>query len=288
MADSYTFPDVYGQVHPIESDELVQRKLQELETHLAEIAKTAAAAAYGEAQTKCPQLIANDFKLVFLRCEQFNAKLATERFVQYWEKRVEIFGAERAFLPLTLQTTSGALDEDDKAALRHGFVRLVPAKDPVGRAILFADSSRQEANKNDRLRTVRAMWYVMHAALEDVETQKVGVVLISDPRKAKFSQTDSKLDQLMISSIRGCLPVRVSGIHLCHMPTFFSIIFPIIKVFLGQKLRQRITLHQGSVEHVLDRLQAYGLTRDHLPEQLGGTVPLDQEKWVDDRMKAGL
>jgi hypothetical protein len=163
MADSYTSPDVYGQVHPIETDELVQRKLQELETHLAEIAKKAAAA-YGEAQTKCPQLITNDnFKLVFLRCEQFNAKLAAERFVQYWEKRVEIFGAERAFLPLTLQTTSGALDEDDKAALRHGFVRLVPAKDPVGRAILFADPSRQEANKNDRLRTVRPGHVVCHA-----------------------------------------------------------------------------------------------------------------------------
>jgi CRAL/TRIO domain len=283
MADSYTAPDVYGQVHPIESDELVQRKLQELETHLAEIAQKPA---YVEAQTKCPQLLSNDFKLVFLRCEQFNAKLAAERFVQYWQNRVEIFGAERAFLPLSLQ--SGALDKDDIAALRHGFVRLVPTKDPAGRAILFADPSRQEANKNNRLRTVRAMWYVMHVALEDVETQKVGVVLISDPRRAKFSQTDSKLDQLMISSIRGCLPVRVSGMHLCHMPTFFSIIFPIIKVFLGKKLRQRIILHQGSVEHVLDRLQVYGLTRDKLPDQLGGTVPLDQEKWVEDRMKAGL
>jgi hypothetical protein len=125
MADSYTSPDVYGQVHPIESDELVQRKLQELETHLAEIAQTAAAA-YGEAQTKCPQLIANDnFKLVLLRCEQFNAKLAAERFVQYWEKRVEIYGAERAFLPLTLQT-SGAFpsrgQQERSAADRPGHV----------------------------------------------------------------------------------------------------------------------------------------------------------------------
>ena len=277
-----TDPDQYGQVHPIESHDLIASKLKDLEKELSK--SELQSPGYQGARTHCPEQLTNDFKLQFLRCEQFQVDLAAKRIMKYWDKRVEIFGQDLAYLPMTLK---GAL-KDDRKALEAGFVRLLPGiKEPGGRSILYADPSRY-APKKERITTVRALWYVMHAALEDVETQQKGVVIIADPRKAKMSQTDTKLDKLNVESIRGCLPVRVAAMHLCHMPAFFALIFPIIKVFLGERLRQRIKLHNGSVSHVMERLSTFGLTSEMLPNQLGGNFLLDHERWLADRERGGM
>jgi len=66
-------PDIYGQLHPVETPELIARKREELE---AEIAKLADKKNLEEAQKKCPQLLTDDFKLMFLRCEVFNADVS--------------------------------------------------------------------------------------------------------------------------------------------------------------------------------------------------------------------
>lgn len=42
--------------------------------------------------------------------------------------------------------------------------------------------------KVDRVSRIRAVWYVMLAALEDVETQRRGVCLVVTFRNAKLSQ----------------------------------------------------------------------------------------------------
>lgn len=69
-------PDVYGQVHPIESDELLVAKLRDLEEELGLIA-TEDKTHWMQAMAKCPELVADDSKLKFLRCEVFNADVST-------------------------------------------------------------------------------------------------------------------------------------------------------------------------------------------------------------------
>lgn len=277
-------PDQYGQVHPIESPELIAAKRKELQDALGEIPDADKQGYLQALDKEYPDLVDGSLPLKCLRCEQFNADAAAKRLTKYWDKRVEIFGTDRAFLPLTLD---GALRGDEKA-LQAGFARLLPGiREPGGRSIIYADPSRY-APKKERLTTVRALWYTMHAALEDEETQKKGVVIIADPRAASLAQTDTKMDQLNVESIRGCIPVRVAAMHLCHMPAFFSLIFPVIKVFLGERLRKRIKLHNGSVAHVLERLTDFGLMPSMLPQQLGGEFDLDHERWLQTRRASGL
>lgn len=182
-------------------------------------------------------------------------------------------------------TLAGGL-KDDMVALRIGLGRVIPkTPDPGGRSCLFYDPSRQDKTKYSTESMSRVMWYVLHEALEDETTQRKGIVIVAYPQHAKFSQLDRTLMRNVTSSIRGCIPVRLSAIHLCHPPSFFQLVFPIIKFFLGERLRQRINVHGGSHEHVLNRLeQKFGLTRDKLPTEIGGEVVLDHDAWLDQRL----
>jgi hypothetical protein len=81
--------------------------------------------------------------------------------------------------------------------------------------------------------------------------------------------------------------VRLSGFHICHPPTLFRIIFPLIKLFLGERLRKRIRVHSGSEEKVQDEFCTYGLTKDVIPSELGGDVVVDLDSWLQGRKSAG-
>jgi hypothetical protein len=72
-----TEPDIYGQCHPMETDELIQAKLKEFEAELLTLTTTQTAS-LAMAQEKCPELLDTDFKVMFLRCEVFNVKVSRE------------------------------------------------------------------------------------------------------------------------------------------------------------------------------------------------------------------
>jgi len=237
---------------------------------------------------------------MFLRCELFNAELAAQRIGNYWNRRIELFGANRAFKPLNLgrdgalssvhSSDDGNINElcdasekHDESMVQHtlkglslGFVRPTLTHDSGGRAIMFADPSRLSGyNKKDdaqRLGVARAMWYVMHSILEgNHSVQKIGVVMIVYPHNAKVSVIDRKLMKMNFESISGCIPLRIGGIHICHPPWFFGkIVYPIMKVIMSERMRKRIRVQSGSEERVLENLKGYGLGREVLPSEIGG------------------
>lgn len=232
---------------------------------------------------KCPGQLTEAFKLMFLRCEVFNADLAALRLTTYWKKRLQMFGPDRAFLPLTQDEAL----KNDAVALGMGYFQLNLPKDPSGHGIIFVDPSRQDKSKYERESMVRSMWYVMHAALEDEETQKKGLVVIAYPKKVKLSQVDRALTKMNMDSLKGCLPIRIGVFHVCHPPGFFQLVFPVFKMFLGERLRKRFRVHGGSDNHVLETLAGFGLTKDHLPSEIGGNIVLDHTDWLVDRKAGG-
>ena len=73
-------PDVYGQVHPVETPELIQTKLAEFDNAVAELVRNEEKdnTSLCRAVEKCPELLTKDFKLKFLRCEVFHVDLAVD------------------------------------------------------------------------------------------------------------------------------------------------------------------------------------------------------------------
>jgi hypothetical protein len=187
-------------------------------------------------------------------------------------------------MPLTL---SKAL-KDDMVAISMQFYSLTGTKDASGRSIVYLQPSKQDKSKYTRESMCRAMWYIVHAALEDEMTQKRGVVNLSFPDNAKLSQLDRSLVKMNLDCIKGCLPVRQSGMHICHPPSFISLVLPLLKLFMGERMRKRIMLHSGSTEKVLKHIAPFGLPKESIPTNLGGAAVVDFAGWLEQRRAAGL
>ena len=169
-----------------------------------------------------------------------------------------------------------------------GFGQVVPeVKDPKGRSIMFLNPANQDRSKYERKSMVRALWYMVHAALENEEAQKHGVVFVGYGHDAKFSQFDRELGRLNMSSLQGAIPVRLSAIHLCRPPSFFKIIFAFMKLFMKERTKKRFRVHFGTRDQVFEKLSSYGLEKDMLPTEVGGNVVLNLVAWLEKRKSEG-
>lgn len=177
---------------------------------------------------------------------------------------------------------------DDLETLKIGFFHVTGTSDSLGRPILFGDPSKLDKTKYTRDSMARCLWYVLHALVETEEAQKYGVIVIIYPRHAHISQLDRQLMKINAESIKSCIPLRLAAVHACHPPVLMHIILDILRLFLGKRLRQRMRVHSGSDETVLQHLEGYGLTKDLIPTPLGGNVVVDPSGWVDTRLAAEL
>jgi len=73
--DNFTKPDYYGQVHPVENADMIQQGLSNLEKELSQIPEEKKKT-FLEALEKCPDIVNESHKLMFLRCEVFNADVS--------------------------------------------------------------------------------------------------------------------------------------------------------------------------------------------------------------------
>ena len=227
---------------------------------------------------------------------------AAIRIANYWNRRIELFGDNLAFKEIKLgdsgiyskntETNSDNESEHNEKdatiikstilGLSHGILRPTTTHDTGGRAIVFIDPSRlknyNKHNEMERMGVARTFWCVLHSILENNDTaQKVGIVVLAYPHHLKLSYVDRKLMRMNMESLSGCIPVRLGALHVCHPPWFFAkIVFPIMKLVAGDRIRKRVRLHSGTEEKVLQDLEGFGLGKEVLPSELGGEVVLEE------------
>ena len=112
-----------------ESSEMVRQSLKDLQYELEDIRDKPA---YDLAwDTDRAYVEDEDFRLLFLRTDDMNPRLAALRMVRHFQVKLDLFGPDK----LTVDITQDDLDKDAMQALYSGRSRIVPSKDRAGRAV---------------------------------------------------------------------------------------------------------------------------------------------------------
>lgn len=238
--------------------------------------------AYYHAVEMCPRLVNHERKLIFLECENGDVLLAAKKMARYWETRLLVFGPDRCFLPMTL---AGAMQGEAINMINRRIWHLLPVTDSAGRAIMFFSFGRRNFAEYSVRQELMAMWYLLETVMEDENLRRRGYVGLGDSQGMQRRHISRQFEAL-IGAVLECLPITPRGAHFCHpSKLFFYVLFPVIKYIMPKRIRIRLKLHYGSTDQVLVSLASYCLPRDRVPSELGGSLVLDMNQWIQNRLE---
>ena len=121
--------DIYGLNSATEDVDDIKSQLKRLDRVIHNITPKAS---YELAYSTNAEYV-RSLRIMFLRAERYNVKKAANRMIGFFERKENLFGAEK----LTKDISLNDLDDDDKIALGSGFIQVLPEKDRAGRAVLL-------------------------------------------------------------------------------------------------------------------------------------------------------
>ena len=118
---------------------------------------------------------------------------------------------------------------------------------------------------------------------DDALRRRGYVILVNGANTSgrQFSRESPKYLQWLDAA----LPIRMRAAHICNAsPVMHYLILPTVKRFVPRDVRLRGKLHRGSAEELLRYLAEYNLPSDRVPAELGGSVGLDVNQFLIDRI----
>jgi predicted HTH transcriptional regulator len=117
-----------------ESPELIARLLSKMDTWIVkQQQKPKKTEAYDLAELQSPGYVKDkDFRLIFLRADDFNSKQAAHRMIRFFDKKLEMFGPSKLCKDITLKD----LSPEERACVENGHLQLLPVRDRSGRAVV--------------------------------------------------------------------------------------------------------------------------------------------------------
>jgi len=201
---------------------------------------------------------------------------------------------------------------DDLVALEAGVFCMLPRLDASGRQVLYLDPSRhtREGYTSDSLVSIecntslclssrplshvameqlRAIWYVIEVtslANDDIDSGFVNLVWF---KNTNIFDYDAKVYDPMTYFERSAWPIRKCSSHVCCPDSYtLRILKPIVFATKDKEARARTLFHTVPEGQLLSVLSNYGLEKDMLPTDVGGSMKFDQRSWIEDRRAAEL
>ena len=259
---------------------LVDQKLAELEGVLGDIKKNTV---YEKVAFLAPSYVKDrEFLMMFLRSDQFDANKAARRVINYFDSKKILFGEEKLCKRITLDD----LGEDDMAALMSGGFIYLDAYDVSGRRLVLV-SSKWAIFKTWQSH-LRAAWYSIESALlEDVETQKRGVVNVF--YNVDLGQTEQSYFDVWTRAKRiidDSLPYRSKATHYCYNNPLLHPALSLLQMIMGKENRIRFKTHYGSTMECMYALKGFGVPVDKIPiDHQGNLKPNVTRDYVESRRR---
>ena len=115
-----------------------------------------------------------------------------------------------------------------------------------------------------------------------------GFVLLAYLKDFTIWDYDHGLYDQLFYFDKNCWPVKAVASHICCSPLLFvKNIKPIINALVDMHMQSH-NLMLATKSKLPDVLSSYGIERHMLPTGLGGSVHLDQAKWIASQRAAEL
>ena len=262
--------------------EFRQHIIRRLDDELRRIPSTDKLAYYCAIEASCPDATNIERKLAFVEYNNGSIPRAAKQIVSYWQGRLEVFGAERAYLPMAL---SGTLQDEVLKFTSMKKLQPLPMKDTAGRTVLFFTPARRNLAVYTERQEVMVLWYLFDILMDDPMARRNGVVMVGDVRLMQWKHSSRKFGQYF-RMMDPLIPVTKRGLHICYPSSFYyHMIAPVVKRIGPKSLRLRLKVHYGDEEAVLNILATYCLPKRCLPKEIGGDVELDTNQWVLDQLQ---
>ena len=133
---------------------------------------------------------------------------------------------------------------------------------------------------------MRAVWYLVEVAARD--EKNTGIVQILWFKGATIWDYDLRVYDRLAYMMSNCFPIHFKANHLCCPPRVARLIKPIIHSFMSKDMRIHTIQHDVPENEIIEVLSNYGIYRDMLPTEMGGTVKLDLDEFVANRFAIEL
>lgn len=174
-------------------------------------------------------------------------------------------------------TTIDINDANLKNELKSGKFTVLRSRDDNSSAITIFTAKlhvSSKSTKNQALKkkvhryTLQGIVYQLDAALEDITTQRNGVVFIYNMSDSDYSNFDYELCQKILNLLKGAYPAKLKRVLIVSPPLWFRAPFHFLRLIVREKLRDRVWLL--SKDELKDHIPCHAL-----PIELGGTYQHD-------------
>eukprot|EP00934_Nitzschia_sp_Nitz4_P006828 Nitzschia sp. Nitz4//scaffold44_size153857//136976//138509//NITZ4_002747-RA/size153857-augustus-gene-0.29-mRNA-1//-1//CDS//3329552235//6818//frame0 len=252
----------------------VEYYLQEMEK---EILKVENREAYDLAKYLNPEYVTNrGFRLMFLRGDFFDVKLAAERIVYHFEMKKLLFGKGEI---LARDVLMSDLNEEDMAALEAGFVQLLPSRDISGRLVVVISPMLCPENASISA-CQRVKWYFLSSNLKDEDTQRLGFVVVMMNTGETACPEDLRTCQVF-GLVRSGLPRKMVALHYCFDNEALKPFVAGIQMALDVETRKHFRPHFGNAKSLAFELFTFGIPMNSHPMDDTGKIKLEAHKeWI--------
>lgn len=238
-------------------------------------------AAYRRAKEMCPFELTRDRKRAFIERENGNIAQAARRMARYWQMRLDLFGEDRCYHPMTL---AGAMADEAAPAMEMKIHQVLPVTDTAGRKIIYTDMSLRNYGRYSMDQEIRWFFFLVEALSDSDNGRKNGYVMLINAKNIQLQHASRKFHQF-VCALDLATPGQLRAVHVCQASSAVAhFVYPWVKYALPKHIRLRFILHPGSMTDVTRELEGYSLPRGSLPLELGGRAKLDMSQWMLERL----
>merc|ERR1712038_1527864 len=161
-----------------------------------------------------------------------------------------------------------------QAELSKGKFTILPSRDPNGATIALFNLHLHEPTDVSHQTVLQCVVFQLDVALEEIETQRNGLVFVYNMSNSKYSNFDYDLSQKMLTLLKGCYPARLKKVLIVTAPLWFKAPFKVLRLFVREKLRDRV--FTVSIPQLLLHVDP-----SCLPKELGGKLDHDHPGWLE-------